>query len=297
MSEEFERKDDDFLAEFRERVSVDPFKELEAKEVIKEKKSKGVLFGVIVGVAIAAIGGYKVYQASLDQNMGGDVPVIKRSDSPVKVKPAEPGGMDVPNRDKSVYSRIGGVEDEGVVENVLPPPEEPEIPPELVAEANQSPVAEPAAVVVEQAPVTAPEEPKEEVAKIAVVEPPAPVATPVKVAPEPVPVAITEAPKAVAPAKVEPVAIAQSAEISKGAWQVQLGSSQNKAGLEKNWASIKSRYKAAIGDVPSEIVEAKVNGQTYYRLRLGNFKSKTEAANYCAELKKAKLDCFVAQKK
>ena len=111
MSEEFERKDDDFLAEFRERVSVDPFKELEAKEVVKEKKSKGVLFGIAVGVIIAAVGGYKVYQTSLDKNLGGgEVPVIKRSDSPVKVKPAEPGGMDVPNRDKSVYSRIGGVE-------------------------------------------------------------------------------------------------------------------------------------------------------------------------------------------
>lgn len=51
---------------------------------------------------------------------GGDVPLIRADARPTKVKPEKPGGMEVPDRDKLIYTqkRPG-------VEHLLPPPEKP----------------------------------------------------------------------------------------------------------------------------------------------------------------------------
>lgn len=63
------------------------------------------------------------------------VPLVKAEISPVKVKPADPGGMEIPDRDKLVYERLNGENPEGgQVERLLPPPEEPMPMPEETAE-------------------------------------------------------------------------------------------------------------------------------------------------------------------
>ena len=46
-----------------------------------------------------------------------------------------------------------------------------------------------------------------------------------------------------------------------------------------------------------EIMEAKVGKDTYYRLRVGAFKARTESNDFCTELKKVKIECYSAQKK
>jgi hypothetical protein len=51
---------------------------------------------------------------------GGEVPLIRADERPTKVKPEKPGGMDIPDRDKLIYTQK-----RAAVEHLLPPPEKP----------------------------------------------------------------------------------------------------------------------------------------------------------------------------
>jgi cell division septation protein DedD len=58
---------------------------------------------------------------------GGSVPVVEAPEGAEKVKPEDPGGMDVPHQDKLVMNERAEGEGEKV-ERLLPPPEEPQPP-------------------------------------------------------------------------------------------------------------------------------------------------------------------------
>jgi cell division septation protein DedD len=83
----------------------------------------------------------------------GDVPVVAAPEGAEKVEPEDPGGMDVPHQDKLVLNQDGEAEN-GQVERLLPPPEEPR-PPE-----NSQPETSPSAPTGESQPAegTAPAE-------------------------------------------------------------------------------------------------------------------------------------------
>ena len=65
----------------------------------------------------------------------GDIPLIRADTRPMKVKPAEPGGMPIPDRDMLIYGQ-----NRPMVEHLLPPPEQP-----MALPAPPPPAANPAA--------------------------------------------------------------------------------------------------------------------------------------------------------
>jgi hypothetical protein len=81
---------------------------------------------------------------------GGDVPLIRADDKPVKLKPDQPGGMPVPDQNVSVYDPKPGA---APVEKLLPPPEQPMPRP---TPAAASPAATPAPTTQQQAAATSP---------------------------------------------------------------------------------------------------------------------------------------------
>lgn len=141
--------------------------ELESEETGSTKRRKQLgLLPILVGVvALAGFGGilYYVYDTGVREGSEVAAPILI-PEGPVKIKPEDPGGLDVPHRDKTVYSVVenGG---EGVpaaeVETLLPPPEDPMRPPPpeepAVAQTDAPPIpsiTEPAAgdVAVQSAP-------------------------------------------------------------------------------------------------------------------------------------------------
>ncbi len=74
---------------------------------------------VVVGVAWALSDRYLGESETAET----DVPLVTAEETPVKVRPKEPGGVEVPDRDKYVYKSL--TEEEPDVEQLLPPPEEP----------------------------------------------------------------------------------------------------------------------------------------------------------------------------
>lgn len=85
------------------------------------------LFAVLVFAAGGA-GAWHYYGADLRKLiLGGDggIPLIKANSAPIKVRPDNPGGLEVPDRDKLVYDRIQGTSEGRGPERLLPPPEQP----------------------------------------------------------------------------------------------------------------------------------------------------------------------------
>jgi hypothetical protein len=65
------------------------------------------------------------YHSGVGTSADGDVPTIEADAGPLKVTPSDPGGMDIPNRDKTVYEAITQGEHSGKTEVLTEAPEEP----------------------------------------------------------------------------------------------------------------------------------------------------------------------------
>ena len=69
---------------------------------------RGIVIAAIVG-GVALIGGIGAFALSYGDRSGSDVPVVVRADdTPVKVRPENPGGTVVPNQDNKVYQTVTG---------------------------------------------------------------------------------------------------------------------------------------------------------------------------------------------
>jgi cell division septation protein DedD len=92
--------------------------------------ARTVITFLIVIMAAGAFGAlaWYAYQSSSQPTDIAFLPTIAADNSPTKVKPEEPGGMVVPNMDKTIYDHISGTPSNDnlpKVERLLPSPEEP----------------------------------------------------------------------------------------------------------------------------------------------------------------------------
>ena len=134
---------------------------------------------ILLGAAALSGGAWAV-----TEHMGSGPPpdeasvrLITASTEPWKVRPADPGGMEIPNQGTLIYETLTTADPEEAPERVLPPPEEPMSPPQPEADraeelavaasgVERDPAAlqpdaggvdEPAAAPIEEAPTSEPE--------------------------------------------------------------------------------------------------------------------------------------------
>lgn len=159
-----------------------------------------------LGVAVLAVGGIVATGLHFmgGKKAGGPgIPVIKADERPIKIRPDDRGGMQVPNQDKLVYERMEQGEGEGAaqVERLLPSAEQPQVPVKGAA-APDPQVARPAGTEVLR-----PAQPVASKPAVAIAEAPKPVAAP----PQPMVPAPVQQPVAQAAMATPPVAQAPAA--------------------------------------------------------------------------------------
>ena len=81
-----------------------------------------------LSVALIALGSagaivWYGYGGGMDGGAEGEVPIISASETPERVQPDEPGGLQIPFQDNAVLNNGEAADDK--VERILPPPEEP----------------------------------------------------------------------------------------------------------------------------------------------------------------------------
>ena len=260
---------------------------------------------IVVGVLVAI--GWRMVG---NRGGGGDgIAVITADQRPIKVRPDDRGGMQVPNQDKLVYGRLDG-EGEGKVERLLPQAEQPTppAPAAVPAPAAKPAVAPPAAEVLKPPP--APSTAKPQAAAVAAMSPPPATAPPAPAAPAPAPAKASQGaapapasapvlkPVAAPPAKAPTVAAVRPAPVvaAAGDYLVQLGALRSATDADREWRRIQHAHGDLLSGLKSDVMEVDLEAKgVFWRLRAGPLNEQS-ARHICVELKNRSQGCIVVRK-
>ena len=276
-----------------------------AVPVQEEKESKRLLW--IVLILCIAIVGIVIFALTkrLPEMEETEIVVISPTPTPVKVLPENPGGLNIPDRDKVVYNRSAETAPAPVVESLFPEPEQPVLPEEVIEPENKEEIVMPQVVEEVVTPVSEDVEQLPEVMEVAeepvvelpiIEDEPQPVEMPVaEVTPESETKPIVAVPQPKPTDVQSDKAATESAKpkITGPIWRAQLLSSASKAKVESSWKTISRQQAALLSDMPYQIISATIPGKgTFWRLQVGEFSTKEMVENLCAKLKKKKQECI-----
>lgn len=261
---------------------------------------------VLAVAAIAMAVGWLVGDSDDVAQTQAEAPLIKADAEPDKVRPEDPGGMEVANRDMLVYRRLDGGDGKPPVERLLPNPEQPVVPPRPVAAPGRE--IEPGQIETveietdELVAEDAEDAPGDEELDAENLSLPAQESPERSVTPEPQQ-APPVAPKPVAPTKLEPTPVpkkpaapapSRAAAPAAGAYQIQLVAVRSRQQAEVSWAKLSKEYADVLGGLKPNIVRADLGAKgVLYRLRAGPAGDESAARAICASLAKRKKDCLV----
>ena len=305
-------KNSGFLDEFRQRLNSQPIENLEERK--KDiSKSQHVFLGTILGVGLAGVASWFILSPEYDKTEDVELPVVRRTNTAVKIQPASPGGMEILNQDKAVYDITENNNiDIAKVENILPLPEEPllpEIAEKSLQEKTDNIVSQSDTVIKEAEKIITQEEQKEIVAnqsqeiKVEVIEDNKTVSQDVQpVAKEKQEnntidkISIKETAEAKQGTQEKPDTKTNTNLVASGKWQIQLISSPNKAAIDKSWIDLTKKYPQ-LSNLSHEIESADLGTKgTFYRLKAGAFSTRSEADKLCNSIKTAGGSCLVKKK-
>jgi len=231
-----------------------------------------------LGIVCLAVGLGVVawYLSELVTNRSGpptsQLPVLTSGTEPIKSRPEDPGGADIPNRDKYVYKSLetpGAGSTSGQIEQLLPAPEEP-----MEKPVDLGPVLGPlASVSLGEAWRT-------------------PLAADAAGAPGDQSPRESGATEATAPPTEQTIdALVKVAPAAGGIW-VQLASLRDEKGAASEWSRLSKKYPAALKGMEPKVDKADLGEKgIWFRLRAGPYADKAAAEQACKSLLAAGQAC------
>lgn len=293
--------------------------------------SKVLAAVVVSGVFAAAI----LYAYSWSVNDQGprdeNLPVVEAEPGPEKVKPEDPGGMDVPYQDQLVLNQNAG---DGEVEQLLPPPEEPRTAETGSAAAGKDRDAtagssqtdrtgnadgtqaadhaapEPGEQVASTEPSRTPEETAETDAGTRTAEPDQDQATSGETGgdesetdSDTVVTGETGAEETRDTADTSDTAARTdrtgdgASASGGGTYLVQLAAFQNRDNAEKAWQRIQDKHKNVLGNQKLQLQRKRIPDKgIFWRVRTGPFPNRATADDLCGQLKDRGQPCLVMER-
>jgi SPOR domain len=216
---------------------------------------------VVIGVFAGSL--WFAYQQGLrhgDSSTGAvDVPLIRADERPTKVKPENPGGMEVPDRDKLIYTQK-----RATVEHLLPPAEKP----------MPRPTAPPSAA----APSGAPQPP---------------LVTAAAGVAKPTPPAQSQQPVGKPPAMAGSASAVAAKPQQTGGTRIQLASVRSEEAARQEWDRIRRANPDLLGSVSATFPRADLGEKgVFYRLETAPI---ADAERVCGELRRRNVGCIIAR--
>jgi len=228
---------------------------------IKRRSHRSLAVALAIGVMAMSAGGLWVgYRFSVGRTTSGEIPLIHAGTDPIKVKPDDPGGMEIPNRDRFVFNPTGSMP----VERLLPPPETPLPRPAPSNMAPQS-IGPATLAVVPQTPPSAP-------------------------APSPAP-AVSAPP----PPQIAAVPTPAPGNETKG-YRLQIGAVKTPDIAKQELDRIKRQNGDIVGSLPVSVDRADLGQRgVFYRLHIGPIGDAGQAERLCAQLRQRGVGCILAK--
>lgn len=271
------------------------------------------LLRIVVAVAVMGVfagGLWFAYKAGMHHAGGSpesaEIPLIRADTRPIRVKPENPGGMQIPDRDLLIYGQP-----RPQVEHLLPPPEEPMArpapppPPAPVAVPAPSPppvqaetpvAAPPPAASTTLAPLPVSAEPP--AATVAAPVVPAAPARPARPQPMLSPAAAAAARElGLTPADFSPHAPPlRSISAKSGAVRLQLGALRSESEARGTWDRLRQRNADLLGKLSGVPIRADLGDKgVYYRIETGPVADPSTADRICGELRQRHLACVIVR--
>ena len=214
----------------------------------------------LIAGGVAVLGALGVGGYTLMASRPHTVPVIEADSRPLRVRPDNPGGMQVAGADEQI---MGG-DDSGQDAAMAPPPEAPQ----MAALRAQIDAARQPAPPAQAAPPAQP------------LPPPAPTPLAAAAAPEPPP-ALTLQPAAHAAA-------------GSGGAQVQLAAVETQQAAMSEWQRLAKKMPDLLSSRHPAVVRAQRDGKLLWRLRTGGFADIAQATQFCAKVRAEGGGCTLA---
>ena len=260
-----------------------------------------------IAVALAVMGVFAgglwfAYKAGMHHSGGAadsaDIPLIRADTRPIKVKPDNPGGMQIPDRDMLIYGQ-----QRPQIEHLLPPPEAPmarPAPPPPPAPAPAPPQTQ-AASAVATTPPAAPSPAPSVVPAAPVVAAARPPVAPAPVPAAPIRPALSPAAAAaarelgIAPAEISPRSSAlRTASARSGGVRLQLGAVRSESEARGTWDRLKHNNADLLGKLSSAPIRADLGDRgVYYRIQTAPVADPSTADRICGELRQRHLACVI----
>jgi len=280
-------------------ASVD--EEREPSTLVSQRKLIGGI-ALFLGLLALIVGG--IYAITSGQRQGGstgeaavsaeDVPLIAADPGPYKIRPTDPGGMQIDGAGETMYATGEGAEIGGAIDpNALPedPMARPTAPGAPGAGEPQDllPPTEGASEMAAIPPARGGQVPRPApTLTMTPRTPPAVIPTP-RTPPPAVVAALRPLPKPVAaPAPGTP-----PAKPSTGSGALQLGAFSSSAKADATWTALSKRFSYLAG-LSKSVQKVERDGTTLYRLRAVGV-DRSAATDLCSRLKVAGEECIVAQ--
>jgi hypothetical protein len=238
----------------------------------------GMILVVVAMVMVGSAAGlWAAYRVIGHHGAGGAVPLLRSDERPVKVAPANPGGMEVPDQDVYILNHDRPLDSR--VEQLLPPPETPlprPSPAEPAVTEAAPPIAAPAVATPGSAPPVA-----------------APASAPMPVASAPAPAV---APAPAAPAAALPPPAPGAGPLRHAAYRLQVGAVRSPEAAQHEWDRLKRTDADVLGKLSAESrrVDDGARG-IFYRIIAGSFPDAAAAEHACNELKRRKVGCILVK--
>jgi hypothetical protein len=238
-----------------------------------------IIFLAVVSIVILSLLWHALLPSKPQGNV--DVPYVKAENAPVKVQPENPGGADIPHKDKMVYDLISDSgRKTGAEESLQPAPEKPlydtkfENPSELSERRDKIAVEDIKPAVMQEPMVeSALEDPVEQ------------------------PVALEEhhvKEEVIDKKEVKKKATPAAAKAKAGGkYRAQVAALASQKAAEGQIRALKKKH-ASLKSASLNVIKATVKGKTVYRIQTSGFQTRDQAMNLCKKIKAEGGQCMLA---
>ena len=253
-----------------------------------------ILIGAVVLVAVLWVIGDFISEKHVDE---ASIPLISANNDPLKVRPENPGGKKIENRDKYVYKSLTNEEVDTTIEQILPPAEEPLV--ESPLDLNNDNEKEKISINGEVSSTQKIEDQEtltiQEIEEVISDKPQLKdINTQATNASENIDLKVENENTNISEKKSEN---ATNIDEEKNYFQVQIAASKNRKALLNDWKKMKNKNSDLLEGFNLELSPIDSGSKnTFLRSRIGNFINKKTASELCLSLKNRGIDCFVTKK-